>query len=290
MRKTEIGVMAHNEAGNLPLLLKRLLEEPGEHHVCVVSSGSTDKTNEIAQSFAQKSSRVRLIIEAARKGKARAINRFLADLSEDTNRVVLISGDVLPEPGALAKLLKPLDDPSVHMAGARPCPLNPRHGIINRMVHFQWELLDKIARQRPKLGEMVAFRPPIEPIDPETVVDEAALEAQFKNAAGRLSYVPDAIVKNLGPTTLSDLIAQRERIWMGHFRLHQRTGYRVSTFHLRDLLASTVRHLLAHPFELPVMCCAAAVEIFARARGSYRYRIRGELPTIWPVLLSAKIR
>ena len=290
MRKTEIGVMAHNEAANLPRLLERLLEEPGEHRVCVVSSGSTDETNAIAQSFVQQSSRVRLILEPARKGKARAINRFMADLSHDTNRVVIISGDVLPEPGTLEALLTPLDDPNIHMTGARPCPLNPRHGIVNRMVHFQWELLDRIARRRPKLGEMVALRPPIEPIDPDTVVDEAALEAQLTNATGRLAYIPTAIVKNLGPTTLSDLIAQRERIWMGHFRLHERTGYRVSTYRLRDLLASTWGFFLAHPLQLPVMCCAASVELFARIRGSYRYRVRGEIPTVWPILLSAKIR
>jgi cellulose synthase/poly-beta-1,6-N-acetylglucosamine synthase-like glycosyltransferase len=167
--------------------------------------------------------------------------------------------------------------------------MNPHTGWINRVVHFQWDLLDKIARRNPKLGEMVAFRPPIEPIDPDTVVDEAALEAQLTNGAGTLAYVPQAHVSNLGPQTLTDLIAQRERIWMGHLRLHQRTGYRVSTFRVQDLLTSTLAFLVSHPSQLPVAVVAAGIESFARIRGTYRLRIHGELPTVWPRLLSAKI-
>ena len=290
MSKTEIGVMAHNEAGNLGPLLSRLLDEPGDHHICVVSSGSTDGTNKIAQTYASQHERVRVILETVRQGTARAINRVLADLSPETDRVVIISGDVLPAPGALSALIQPLESPDIQMTGARPCPINPSKGMINRVVHFQWDLLDRVARQSPKLGEMIAFRPPIDPLDPDTVVDEAALEAQLTGRTGRLAYVPSAIVQNSGPQKLSDLIAQRERIWVGHLRLHQRTGYRVSTFRLRDLLVSTIKHLVAHPQQLPIACCAATIELFARTRGTYRFKIRGELPTIWPPLLSAKIR
>ena len=290
MSKTEIGVMAHNEAGNLGPLLSRLLREPGDHRICVVSSGSTDETNKISQHYASTNDRIRVIIEPVRRGKARAINRFLADLPLGTERVVIISGDVLPSPGSLSALLAPLEEADVQMTGARACPINPNKGMVNRVVHFQWALLDRVARKSPKLGEMIAFRPPIEPIDSHTVVDEAALEAQLTGKTGRLAYVPSAIVQNSGPQKLSDLVAQRERIWVGHLRLHQRTGYRVSTFRLRDLIVSTIKHLASQPHLLPIACCAGAIELFARVRGTYRFKVKGDLPTIWPPLLSAKIR
>ena len=154
-------------------------------------------------------------------------------------------------------------------------------GIVNRIVHFnghcptEWQ-------QKPQAGRNGRISTTIDPIDPHTVVDEAALEAQITGKTGRLAYVRSAIVQNSGPRKLSELIAQRERIWVGHLRLHQRTGYRVSTFRIRDLLVSTIRHLVAHPQQLPIACCAAIIELFARTRGTYRYKVRGELPTIWP--------
>lgn len=288
MIRTEIGVMAHNEAANLPRLLVRLMTEPGDHHVHVISSGSTDGTNEIVQNLSQLYPRLSLTIEPSRRGKARAINRFLSTLSEDTERCVIISGDVLPRPGALAHLLAPLDDTQVQMTGARPCPTNPTHTLVDRIVHLQWTLHDRIARVRPKLGEMIAFRPPVDPLDPDTAVDEAAIEAQLTAEQGRLVYVPQAEVLNRGPRTWRDLLAQRERIWVGHLRLRRRTGYRVSTYRIQDLVGPALRLLIEQPRCLPEMVVGAGVEMVARMRGTIKHRILGQLPTVWPVLLSAK--
>jgi len=286
MDQIEIGIMAHNEAANLPALMTRLLTEPVSAQICIVSSGSTDGTDAIAEGLAAQHDHVRAIIEPSRQGKARAINRFLASLSPSTQAVVIISGDVIPDPGSLERLLKPLRDDDVRMTGGRPCPANPTRGMVNRIVHFQWVLLDHIARQRPKLGEMVAFRPPIDPLDPDTVVDEAALEAQLTQQSGRLVYVPEATLTNHGPQCWSDLIAQRERIWVGHRRLFQRTGYRVSTQRFRDLAGPAFSFVLEHPGWIPVATAAALVEVLARARGAALRHFGQELPTIWPRLES----
>ena len=287
MAGIEIGIMAHNEAGNLSALLGRLMDEPVEARICIVSSGSTDGTDHIAEAWAETHPEVRTIIEPQRRGKARAINRFLASVPTETHAVVLISGDVIPNPGTLGRLLAPLKDPKVRMTGGRPCPANPARGMVNRIVHFQWMLHDRIARDRPKLGEMVAFRPPVRPIDPETVVDEAALEAQLTQEAGRLHYVPEATLMNHGPQDWSDLVAQRERIWIGHRRLFCRTGYRVATHRISDLCGPALRVVIQRPSWLVVAMAAAGIEVFARTRGLLRHHLKGELPTIWPKLKSA---
>ena len=286
MMQTEIGVIAHNEAGNLAALLTGLMAEPGGHRVCIVSSGSTDATDDIALDWAKQHDRIRAIIEPERRGKARAINRFLHELRADTECVVLISGDVLPEAGTLGKLLEPLQSNEACMTGARPCPDNPKRGLIGLIVHFQWDLLDHIARKRPKLGEMVAFRTPVRPIDPESVVDEAALEAQLTADGGSLAYVPSARVRNRGPGTWSYLIAQRERICIGHKRLQARTGYRVTTQRLVDLAGPALGFLIRHPGQFPVAVAAAGVEVWARLRA----RRSQELPSVWPMLQSTRIQ
>jgi len=288
MAAIEIGIMAHNEAATLERLLRRITAEPDGSRICIVSSGSTDGTDDIARRWAKQHPTIRLIVEDKRRGKARAINRFLASIHPQTTAVVLISGDVIPAPGALGHLLSPLRNPQIKMTGGRPRPMNPSKGWVNRIVHFQWNLLDRIARRRPKLGEMVAFRPPVHPIDPDTVVDEAALEAQLTQAEGDLAYVPEAIIHNQGPQTLSDLICQRERIWIGHKRLLRRTGYRVSTHRIRDILLPALSFLCKNPSWSAIAIAAAGVEIYARLRGSFRHHLLGELPTIWPILTSTK--
>jgi len=288
MGSIEIGIMAHNEAPTLGALLSRVASYADASRICIVSSGSTDGTDKIARSWARKDSRIQLIVEEKRRGKARAINRFLSSIGPQTDAVVLISGDVVPAQGAIDRLLEPLENSDVRMTGARPCPINPTQGWVNRIVHFQWTLLDHIARHRPKLGEMIAFRPPVDPLDPDTVVDEAALEAQLTQHKGTLAYVPEAIVHNQGPQTWGDLVAQRERIWIGHRRLLRRTGYRVSTHRLRDMLYPAVKFLWQNPTWTAVAMVAAAIEIYSRCKGTVRHQFLGELPTVWPILTSAK--
>ena len=288
MGSIEIGIMAHNEAPTLGTLLSRITSNLDASRICIVSSGSTDGTDKIARSWASKDPRIQLIVEEKRRGKARAINHFLSSIGPQTDAVVLISGDVIPAPGAIERLLAPLENPQVTMTGGRPCPINPVNSWVNRIVHFQWTLLDHIARHRPKLGEMVAFRPPVDLLDPDTVVDEAALEAQLTQQAGELAYVPEAIVHNQGPQTWTDLVAQRERIWIGHRRLLHRTGYRVSTHRIRDMLSPALRFLWRNPSWTAIAVAAALVEIYSRLKGTFRHQLLGELPTVWPILTSAK--
>ena len=115
---------------------------------------------------------------------------------------------------------------------------------------------------------------------------EAALEAQLTQDSSSLAYVSDARVTNRGPATWADLLAQRERIWIGHRRLFKRTGYRVATHRIRDLVVPTLRYLARNPRDVLVALPAAVVELIARVRGS----LRSDVPTIWPTLHSAKVR
>jgi len=292
MNRTAIGIMVHNEAGNLPGLLDRLRAEKvpgtGIETIVVVSSGSTDGSDDIVEHAATLDPRVRLITEPQRQGKARAINRFLAALPADVNRCVLISGDVLPERGSISRLIAPLADAAVGMTGAQVIPTNPRKGTAHRIVHALWALHHTVACRQPKLGEMVAFRPAVGPLDPHTPVDEATLEAGVVAARQRLAYVPEARVFNRGPGTLRELIAQRQRIWTGHRWLRHRTGYAVATYRIRDLIRPALAHMLRHPASAPTLVLAAFIELWSRIRGTTAHWMDGRLPTVWPVLPTTK--
>ena len=76
-----IGIMAYNEEANIGQLLKALVTQRMSaatlSEIVVVASGCTDGTQAIVKAWCRRDSRVRLLVQAGREGKASAINYFL---------------------------------------------------------------------------------------------------------------------------------------------------------------------------------------------------------------------
>ena len=73
--------MAYNEEKNIGRLLQTLLDQKLEEvqisNIFVISSGCTDKTEEIVKEFSQKDERIKLLTQEKREGKPSAINFFI---------------------------------------------------------------------------------------------------------------------------------------------------------------------------------------------------------------------
>jgi cellulose synthase/poly-beta-1,6-N-acetylglucosamine synthase-like glycosyltransferase len=155
-----IGIMAHNEEANIGSLLEALLAQNTQEieidRIVVVASGCTDRTEEIVESFQADDSRIKLLRQARREGKASAINLMLQN--EDNEVIVLQSADTLPVPYAIEALVSPFLNPEIGMVGGHPVPTNPTDNLIGFGVHILWDLHHKISLQRPKMGELIAFR------------------------------------------------------------------------------------------------------------------------------------
>jgi cellulose synthase/poly-beta-1,6-N-acetylglucosamine synthase-like glycosyltransferase len=292
MHRVAIGTMVFNEAANLPRLLPRLsaLGAPGVlvTDILVVCSGCSDDSEAHVRRAAQGDPRIRLVSEPRRRGKAAAINRFLALLPREVDSCVLVSADVLPAPDALGALLRPFADPRVGMTGGCPIPTNPATGLLHRVVRFQWAVHHRLATCSPKLGEMVAFRNVVNRIDSRTPVDEASLEAQIVEQGLLLAYAPEARVANRGPDNLAELLFQRQRIWNGHLKLRRDTGYEVASYRLRNVLPPVWDQVRAHPRDLPVAVAAGVIEGIARTLGTADQALLGRTPTTWRALPSTK--
>ena len=288
--KISLGVTAHNEAGNIGQLLQALIGQETSRveidEILVVSSGSTDGTDDIVKGWEEGDSRVRLVRQERREGKASAVNQFLEAAKNDI--LVLESADTLPLANTVELLVLPLADDRVGMTGAHPVPLNPKDTFLGGVVHLMWELHHRVALQNPKLGEMVAFKKVITRIPPESAVDEASLEAALGNAGLRLVYVPEAIVYNRGPENLRDFLVQRRRIQAGHLWLQANSGYQVATTSsmriLRHLRAITPRS----PRGLLVSAGAMALEALGRALGCLDFWVLGKNPFVWTMAPSTK--
>jgi biofilm PGA synthesis N-glycosyltransferase PgaC len=286
-----VGMMVHNEEATVEKCLRAILQErdgqSAVSSVVVITSGCTDASEDIVRSLAAVDSRVRLIIQGRREGKAAAINLFLSETTEPI--CALVGGDTLLGPGALTALVDVLRDPQVGMSGARIVPVNPRKGVVANVVHLLWELHHEVAIHRPKLGEAIAFRRAFDRIDTASLADEVSIEAEIRAAGCELRYVPDAIVFNHGPETLGDYLAQRMRIHLGHLGVRASTGYSPATMRIRTVGFAAARTLRRQPGRGAFVAVAIALEAVARWRADLTFLIRGT-PTegVWQPIATAK--
>jgi poly-beta-1,6-N-acetyl-D-glucosamine synthase len=285
-----VGIMAHDEGANIAAAMRSVLSQSGPHlfglRLVVVASGCTDDTVPRAEEVARADTRATIVVQERRLGKASAVNRFLEE-TRGAEVLVLAGGDTRLEPGALEALVTPFDAPEVGMTGGRPIPVNSAETLLGRVVRLQWDLHDAVARTRPKLGELVAFRP-VDPLDERTAVDEAYVEAMMRTRGLRTVYVPEARVAMKGPTRLREFLAQRRRIHAGHLRLKAATGYEVSTMGAGGALREALELRREGKTSAATLIAAGLLEAWGRALGSFDARIARRDHSTWRTIPSTK--
>lgn len=289
--KCSVGVMAHNEERNIEALLDRLalqnLSRAVISEIIVVASGCDDSTVEIVKRIAALNPSIKLLCEPERKGKASAINTFIAAAKEQI--LVVVGADTLPDHNAVENLVEPLKDTGTGMTGARPVPLNTRDTYAGFTVNFLWELHHQASLKMPKCGEMVAFRKVFDALPPDTVVDEPQIEALVRERGLCLRYAPDAVVYNLGPSSVREIIMRRRSIVAGYERLSRVTDYRVSTHELRGWLIKYVTGKIARrEYPLFKTFFAIMIELISRALGAYDAKYSKKPLHLWEHARSTK--
>lgn len=285
-----IGIMAYNEEGNIGQLLESLMNESNSSYlikeVIVVASGCTDNTATIVREFSRRDQRIKLLVQVRREGKASAINLFLRHAQSDI--LVMESADTIPESTAIQHLLEPFADPEVGMTGGHPIPVNDPSTFIGFAVHLMWELHHQIALQRPKLGELVAFRRIFFRIPVRSAVDEVSIEATIRSQGYRLRYVPEAIVYNRGPATVGDFLRQRRRIYSGHLNVVHQQGYAVSTMSGLSILSTLLRNWRWGWRKSFWVSAAIGLEVYGRFLGWLDFRFKKRDHAIWEIVSATK--
>jgi glycosyltransferase involved in cell wall biosynthesis len=121
-----VGIMAYNEAGNIARAIESILrQQPANAYVAeviVIASGCTDRTVPIVAEIARKDSRVRLIVQERREGKASAINEFLRVARSPVN--LMSSADLVlkdgPWPSRHRLSMQPSSAPDLMQELVRP--------------------------------------------------------------------------------------------------------------------------------------------------------------------------
>jgi biofilm PGA synthesis N-glycosyltransferase PgaC len=281
-----ICVPAFNEEKNIGAILDALLHQKTKriliHRIVVVSSGSTDDTNDITSQYEAMDPKISLIRQADRFGKASAINAFLKVVDDPV--VVVESADTIPDSQTIERLCVPfLKDNNIGLTGGAPIPINDADTFLGYVVHTWWWF----HRNIPRFGEIIAFRNLISKISPRTAVDEAFIQAKIIQMGFKAVHIDSAIVHNKGPETVADLIKQRRRIFNGHSRLFHEEGVKIDNM-TKSSISLIWRYKvpsIKHHFWL---LGGVLIEIFARLLGTYDAKVKKINPFVWDTAMSTK--
>lgn len=229
---TMVGIAVSNEEQNIGTLLEALVKNsPSEiDSICVISSGSTDKTNEIIHDYSKIDDRILLITENERNGKASALN-ILLEQSEKYDCMIYMGGDNLPCSKSIECLLTTLKIDDADIVGGRPVPVNEPNTFMGFCAHLLWNLHHESSQEKPKIsGELMAFRSRIiRELPPAIINDDAYIQALGEIKKCKVAYCPKAEVLLKGPSTVRDFIIQRKRVFIGHKQLEFLIGQKIST-------------------------------------------------------------
>jgi biofilm PGA synthesis N-glycosyltransferase PgaC len=288
--RCSVGIMAYNEEANIANAIETVLGQQlisGEiTELIVVASGCTDRTAEMVADMACDDPRIRLIVQERREGKASAVNLFISAARSPI--LLMVSADVIVKEGTIGALLQHFQDPAVGMAGGHPIPVNDEGTFLGHAVHLLWRLHDQIAREAPKLGEIVAFRNVVPSIPFDTPVDEISIQALITQLGYQLVYEPSAVAYNRGPTTVGDFLRQRRRIYAGHIRIRKQQDYAASTMGIRRIFRALLRsHAFTTPRAALWTVAAVLLEATARALGYYD-AVRRQQHYVWATVTTTK--
>lgn len=219
---------AHNEerhiAAALASLLSQQLPESFElQEVLVVASGCTDGTEDIVREWSRRDSRIVLLHEGSRSGKARALNWILEEAKGEI--IVTLNADARLASGALACLLAPFSRSAqvVIACGAPVLPNGSTHPTL-LTLDLLWRLHNRTLDTLSKLGlpnhccdEFMAIRRGFVDALPNGLMNDGAYLGTLASLRGiSVLFCPGARVIVDPPRTIHGYILRRQTLLRGH--------------------------------------------------------------------------
>ncbi|MFG2222037.1 bifunctional polysaccharide deacetylase/glycosyltransferase family 2 protein [Streptomyces sp. NPDC048644] len=213
-------VPAYNEEAGIGTTLRSLLASTHERlQIIVIDDGSSDRTVEIANGYAEQDPRVQVVCQP-NAGKAAALNHGLAYAR--CPYVVMVDADTVFEPDAIARLIQPLAHPAVGAVSGNT-KVGNRTRLLGRWQHLEYVFGFNLDRRMFEVlecmptvpGAIGAFRLDalmgVGGLSEDTLAEDTDLTMALWRAGWRVVYEENAIAWTEVPTSLRQLWRQRYR-------------------------------------------------------------------------------
>lgn len=242
------AIAVHNEEKTIKKVIELWQKEPVDE-ILIISSGSTDNTNNIIRQLAKKDKRIHLVTEPKKTGKPAAINKLLT-IAKHT-LIIMTDGDVYIEPGAAAHLKRHFckADKKIGIVAGHPIPINPK-GIFGLWMQMSCDILHEKRTKNIELdvtGNLYAIKKGIiKKIPGNTTLDDVYVAYETKKSGYKIIYEPKATVRVKGVKNLNDFITQKTRTRVGWHQLRHTENITTSRTPTGELtyIRQTLKYLL----------------------------------------------
>lgn len=266
-----IVIAAYNEESCLEATLSNKLafDYPADRlEVIVVSDGSTDRTEDIARSFAP---RVRLLIQDPRQGKTAGLNKAVAAAAGEI--VMFSDANSLHDPAALRRLVRNFADGTVGYVTGKMVYVDETGSLIGSGCDAYMRYENVLRSLETAVGSVVgvdggvdaARRSLYEPMSPDMLPD-FVLPLKVVEKGFRVVYEESALLRENALSDAGDETRMRVRVTLRSFhalwamrRLFNPLVGGLFSFQL--LVHKLMRYLVGY---LQVLLFAAAAALWAR--------------------------
>ncbi len=285
-----VGICAYNEEQIIERSIRSVysqkLSDVNVKEVIVVSSASTDRTDDIVKGLMSEYPTLRLIQQQKREGKNSAINCYLD--SKTCDIVVMLNADnAFGTDDSLQKLVEPLRNDDVGITGGHPIPTNDKKDKVGFAVCMMWAMHHELAMVHPKIGELIAFKDIGTRLSTDMQSDEDILRMKIEEAGMKCVYVGDSILINRGPETVEDFMKQRIRVNVGECVMKKKYGYSIPTWNKKFLIKAMFKSMRTLGFHPLKTLWVARTEMRCRKEAQRIVDEGGDMP-VWDPVKSTK--
>jgi len=223
-----IIVPAHNEEDAIEKTIQSLVEQDyPRKEVIVVDDGSTDRTFNLAQRFAE-DGLIRLIRRERASGKkARAVNYGILFSIGDI--IVTADADTVAEPHSLSELMKPFRDPTVGAVSGNVRVLN-RVNLLTKLQAYEYLVAMEMGRRFQAIAGMLMVIPgafgavrrslaaSLGLYDADTMTEDFDITVKIHKSKTKVRFAANAIGWTIAPTSWRAWTKQRIRWTAGQLQ------------------------------------------------------------------------